>query len=117
MPRIALLSRFLLGIAASGPLAHAEWRRYIPEFLLPRLYGPALRDLADPYAVFWTVLAVYLLRKRRPLLTGLAVAGSAQGRPEDQRRQRHHVGAVELRQADHREAATGIAERLLHVGP
>jgi hypothetical protein len=35
-----------------------------------------LRDLADPYAVFWTVLAVYLLRKRRPLLTGLAVAAA-----------------------------------------
>jgi hypothetical protein len=35
-----------------------------------------LRDLADPYAVFWAVLAVYLLRKRRPLLTGLAVAAA-----------------------------------------
>ena len=38
---------FLLGLAAGGLLAHAEWRRYIPEFLLPRLYGPALRDLAE----------------------------------------------------------------------
>jgi hypothetical protein len=35
-----------------------------------------VRDLADPYAVMWTVLAVYLLRKNRPLLTGLAVAAA-----------------------------------------
>ncbi len=47
LPATALLSRFMLGLAAGGALAHAEWRRYIPEFLLPRLYGPALRDLAD----------------------------------------------------------------------
>ena len=47
LPATARLSRFLLGLAAGGSLAHAEWRRYIPEFLLPRLYGPALRDLAD----------------------------------------------------------------------
>jgi len=46
LPRAALLSRFLLGLAAAGPHAHAEWRRYIPEFLIPALYGPALRDLA-----------------------------------------------------------------------
>lgn len=36
-----------------------------------------LRDLADPYAVMWTVLAVYFLRKRRPLLCGAAVAAAA----------------------------------------
>jgi asparagine synthase (glutamine-hydrolysing) len=47
LPATALLSRFLLGIAAGGALAHAEWRRYIPQFLLPRLYGDALRHLAD----------------------------------------------------------------------
>ena len=35
-----------------------------------------VRDLADPYAVLWTVLAVYLLRKNRPLFTGLAVAAA-----------------------------------------
>lgn len=45
LPATALLSRFLLGIAAGGAYAHAEWRRYVPEFLLPRLYGPALRHL------------------------------------------------------------------------
>jgi asparagine synthase (glutamine-hydrolysing) len=47
LPATALLSRFLLGLAAGGPLAHAEWRRYIPEFLLPRLYGGALKHLTD----------------------------------------------------------------------
>lgn len=35
-----------------------------------------LRDLADPYAVFWTVLAVYLLRKNRPLWCAAAVAAA-----------------------------------------
>ncbi len=47
LPATALLSRFLLGLAAGGSFAHAEWRRYIPEFLLPRLYGSALKHLAD----------------------------------------------------------------------
>jgi asparagine synthase (glutamine-hydrolysing) len=45
LPAAALLSRFLLGIAAGGAYAHAEWRRYVPEFLLPRVYGSALRHL------------------------------------------------------------------------
>jgi asparagine synthase (glutamine-hydrolysing) len=40
LPFTALLSRFLLGIAAGGGHAHAEWRRYVPEFLVPRLYDP-----------------------------------------------------------------------------
>jgi hypothetical protein len=35
-----------------------------------------LRDLADPYAVMWTVLAVYLLRKNRPLLCAAAVSAA-----------------------------------------
>jgi hypothetical protein len=35
-----------------------------------------LRDLADPYAVMWTVLAVYLLRKNRPLLCAAAVGAA-----------------------------------------
>jgi asparagine synthase (glutamine-hydrolysing) len=43
LPMTALLSRFLLGIAAGNSHAHAEWRRYVPEFLVPQLYGPALR--------------------------------------------------------------------------
>jgi asparagine synthase (glutamine-hydrolysing) len=47
LPFTALLSRFLLGLAAGGGFAHAEWRRYVPQFLVPQLYGPALRYLAD----------------------------------------------------------------------
>jgi hypothetical protein len=35
-----------------------------------------LRDVADPYGVMWTVLAVYLLRKGRPLWSALAVAAA-----------------------------------------
>ena len=35
-----------------------------------------LRDLADPYAAMWVVLAVYLLRKNRPLW-GAAAVGAA----------------------------------------
>src|SRR5262249_46999162 len=35
-----------------------------------------LRDLADPYAVMWTVLAVYLLRRNRPLLCASAVGAA-----------------------------------------
>ena len=35
-----------------------------------------LRDLADPYAVMWAVLAVYLLRKQRPLYSAIAVAAA-----------------------------------------
>jgi len=33
-------------------------------------------DLADPFAVFWVVLAVYLLRKRHPLWAAAAVAAA-----------------------------------------
>ncbi|TPQ38688.1 asparagine synthase (glutamine-hydrolyzing) [Bradyrhizobium guangdongense] len=47
LPATALLARFLLGIAAGGRHAHAEWRRYIPDFMLPSLYGPGLRALVD----------------------------------------------------------------------
>lgn len=35
-----------------------------------------LRDLADPFAVMWTVLAVYCLRKDRPLWCAAAVAAA-----------------------------------------
>src|SRR5262249_50266796 len=35
-----------------------------------------LRDLADPYAVMWTVLAVYLLRRNRPFLCAAAVGAA-----------------------------------------
>jgi hypothetical protein len=35
-----------------------------------------LRDLADPFAVFWTVLAVFFLRKGHPLWSAAAVAAA-----------------------------------------
>ena len=35
-----------------------------------------LRDLAEPYAVMWTVLAVYLLRRNRPIGCAVAVAAA-----------------------------------------
>ena len=35
-----------------------------------------LRDLTDPYAVLWVVLAVYLMRKHRPLWSAVAVAAA-----------------------------------------
>jgi hypothetical protein len=35
-----------------------------------------LRDLADPFAVLWTVLAVYFLRRDRPLWCAAAVAAA-----------------------------------------
>jgi asparagine synthase (glutamine-hydrolysing) len=47
LPWTTLLSRFFFGVGAGGAYAHSEWRRYVPEFLLDRLYGPALRHLLD----------------------------------------------------------------------
>jgi hypothetical protein len=35
-----------------------------------------LRDVADPYGVMWTVLAVFLLRKGQPLWSAVAVAAA-----------------------------------------
>ncbi|MGO8948764.1 MAG: hypothetical protein ACLQUY_14150 [Ktedonobacterales bacterium] len=35
-----------------------------------------LRDVSDPYAVMWTVVAVYLMRRGRPLWSALAVAAA-----------------------------------------
>ncbi|KJC49365.1 hypothetical protein UP09_06485 [Bradyrhizobium sp. LTSP885] len=58
LPATALLSRFLLGVAAGGSLAHAEWRRYVPDFLVSRIYGPALRHLENvsPMAGYRTAI-------------------------------------------------------------
>jgi hypothetical protein len=35
-----------------------------------------LRDLAEPYAIMWVVLTIYLLRKNRPLWCAVAVAAA-----------------------------------------
>jgi hypothetical protein len=34
-----------LAVAAGRAHAHAEWRRYLPDFLVPEVYGPGLRSL------------------------------------------------------------------------
>jgi hypothetical protein len=41
-----------------------------------------LRDLTDPFGVLWIVVAVYCLRKQRPLLGGLAVAAALLSREQ-----------------------------------
>lgn len=41
-----------------------------------------LRDLADPYAVMWMVVAIYLLRKNRPLWCAAAVAAAVLAREQ-----------------------------------
>lgn len=52
----AKLSRFALGLAAGGRHAHMQWRRLVPDFLLPALYGPEMVPLlqADPYTEYET---------------------------------------------------------------
>ncbi len=40
LPPIQILSRFLLGLGGRQP--HTEWRRLVPAFVLPDLYGPGL---------------------------------------------------------------------------
>lgn len=39
LPAAAMASRFFLGIAAGRANAHMQWRRLVPNFLLPELYG------------------------------------------------------------------------------
>jgi asparagine synthase (glutamine-hydrolysing) len=39
LPAAAVAARFALGIAAAGPDAHMQWRRLVPDFILPKLYG------------------------------------------------------------------------------
>jgi hypothetical protein len=69
-----LITVFLVGklcIAAGA----SRWLGAAAGLFVGEIQG-LLRDLADPYAVMWAVLAVYLLRKHRPLLTGLSVAAA-----------------------------------------
>ncbi len=57
LPPHQLLARFLLGLAGEEP--HCEWRRLVPAFLLPDLYGPSLAPLAGepPLAGYGLALA------------------------------------------------------------
>jgi asparagine synthase (glutamine-hydrolysing) len=59
LPLSAIVSRFALGVAGGPHGAHASWRRYIPQFMLPKLYGPALRPLLgeDPFRGYKAELA------------------------------------------------------------
>ncbi|MGC0325565.1 asparagine synthase (glutamine-hydrolyzing) [Bradyrhizobium sp. USDA 326] len=51
LPLSAIAFRFAFGMAAGPNEAHACWRRYVPQFMLSKLYGSALRPLLgeDPF--------------------------------------------------------------------
>jgi asparagine synthase (glutamine-hydrolysing) len=50
-PLSAVAYRFAFGLASGSGQAHPFWRRYVPQFMLPRLYGSALRPILaeDPF--------------------------------------------------------------------
>lgn len=51
VPASAKAARFLLGVSAGDAPPHLQWRRLAPRFLLPQLYGPAMRPMLErsPY--------------------------------------------------------------------
>lgn len=51
LPLSAVAYRFAFGTASGPHEAHACWRRYVPQFMLSKLYGSALRPLLgeDPF--------------------------------------------------------------------
>jgi hypothetical protein len=69
-----LITVFLVGQLAVAAGA-SRWLGVAVGIFAGEVMG-LLRDLAEPYAVMWSVLAVYLLRKNRPLLCALAVAAA-----------------------------------------
>lgn len=55
LPLAAIVARFALGLASGGEHAHMQWRRLVPEFLLPKLYegGVLMACLGlDPYSAY-----------------------------------------------------------------
>ena len=57
LPISAVASRFLLGLALGGRSAHAHWRRYLPNFLHDRVYGPELRAIKhSPFAEYESLM-------------------------------------------------------------
>lgn len=60
LPMQAVFARFMLGIAAGRRHAHVEWRRFLPDFLASRVYGPALTPLLgqSPTAEYRAVMDV-----------------------------------------------------------
>lgn len=69
-----LLTALLVGLLCVEAGA-SRWLGAAAAIYCGQLEG-LLRDLADPYAVFWTVLAVYLLRKQRLLWCAAAVGAA-----------------------------------------
>ena len=69
-----LLTALLVGLLCVEAGA-SRWLGAAAAIYFGELEG-LLRDLADPYAVFWVVLAVYLLRKKRPLWCAAAVGAA-----------------------------------------
>ncbi len=56
LPFSAIASRFFLGLAMGGLNAHMQWRRLVPDFLLPRLYGKEMQSYigTNPYNEYET---------------------------------------------------------------
>lgn len=54
LPLLALVSRFALGMASGGAHAHMQWRRLIPAFMLPKLYGKIMQSFLsiNPYSEY-----------------------------------------------------------------
>jgi len=71
-----LLVSLLCRAAGASPWLGAAAGLYCGETLA------FLRDLTDPFGVMWMVAAVYLLRKKRPLLAALAVAAALLSREQ-----------------------------------
>ncbi|HKS70194.1 MAG TPA: hypothetical protein VJQ45_07225 [Ktedonobacterales bacterium] len=69
-----LLTALLVGLLCVEAGA-SRWLGAAAAIYFGELEG-LLRDLADPYAVLWAVLAVYLLRKKRPLWCAAAVGAA-----------------------------------------
>jgi asparagine synthase (glutamine-hydrolysing) len=59
LPLSAVASRFAFGVASGPHEAHATWRRYVPRFMLAKLYGSALRPFLgeDPFRGYKAELA------------------------------------------------------------
>jgi len=58
LPHSAVIARLALGIGNDPAHAHARWRRLVPEFQLPALYGDRMRGqvATDPFADYKSAL-------------------------------------------------------------
>jgi len=59
LPLSAIVSRLALGLGDGPSQAHTQWRRLVPAFQMPSLYGPLMRDVAenDPFVEYKSMLA------------------------------------------------------------